>query len=364
MFGLFVFFGLPLLILSNAFGIGSMLSIVGAVKNECLWQPSNSQIMEGIMSGIAQTVNDPYTEYYNEYKWKEISNQLNYEVSGIGIQLMMQEDGLINIISPIKGAPAEKAGIQNDDVLKAIDEKSTKNMGAEEAASLLKGKAGTTVNVNIFRPSDGNEYSFNIKRSLISIPTVETQELEGHLNIGYVRFSQFTQNSVKEMEEVLEEVKDKDGIILDLRDNPGGDLYAAIKIADLFLDSGDIINTIDVKQNKTTYPAHEGSTQQSLIVLVNGNSASSSEVLSVALHDNKRAVLVGEKTFGKGIIQSLYPLRNGGVIKLTTQEYLTPNGVNIHKVGIEPDYVVPNPKSGEEDQQLMKAIEILEKTRR
>lgn len=151
---------------------------------------------------------------------------------------------------------------------------------------------------------------------------------------------------------------------LDLRDNPGGDLYSAIEIVDLFLDDGDIISTIDVKGNKTTYWAHPEGTKQPLVLLVNGNSASCSEVLSAALHDNNRATMVGQKTFGKGIVQSLYELRNGGVIKLTTDKYLTPKDVNIHEIGIEPDYAIPDPEIGTPDKQLEKAISVLEEKRR
>ena len=364
-FGLLTFFGLPLLVLSNAIGIGSMISVVEIVKTQSLFHPSSSDIMDGIISGVAQSVDDPYTEYYNKAKWEEISSQLNnYEVSGIGIQLMIQKDGSLTVVSPIKGAPAERAGMHNNDVLKIIDGHSAQGMGVEEAASLLQGEAGTTVEVSLFRPSDGKEYSFTMKRKVISVPTVETAELAEYPELGHIRFSQFTEDSVHEMTEVLDELKDKQGLILDLRDNPGGHLYAALKIADLFLESGDIISTVDTRGKKTTYPAHGGDTALPLVVLVNGNSASSAEVLSAALHDNGRATLVGEKTFGKGIIQTLYPLRSGGVIKLTTQQYLTPKGISIHKVGIKPDYVVSDSAPGEEDQQLIKAIAILKQTRR
>lgn len=363
-FGLLVFLGVPLLFMTNAFGIGSMFSVIGVVKQQCLWQPSNSQIMDGIMSGVAAVVNDPYTEYYNKEEWEEINAQLNYEISGIGVQLIKTENNTINIISPIEGSPAQKVGLKNNDILMYIDGKSTKDMTEEQVSSLLKGKAGTKVDVTVFRTDENKEYNFTMKRKIIHIPTVETVELEEYPDFGYIRFYQFTESSVKKMTKALKEFKDKKGLILDLRDNPGGDLYSAIEIADLFLDDGDIISTVDVKGKKTTYWAHPEGTKQPLVLLVNGNSASSSEVLSAALHDNNRAIMVGQKTFGKGIVQSLYELRNGGVIKVTTDKYLTPNSVNIHQIGIEPDYVIPDPEIGMPDKQLEKAISLLEEKRR
>lgn len=356
-----VFLGVPALLLTNVGEIGSVLSVIQTVRTQSLFSLSDETVRQGIMAGVAQAANDPYTAYYTPEQWAQLSSQLNYEVYGIGIQLIDLEDGDIAILPPLKGSPAEKAGIKNNDRIQFIDGKSTAEMHSEEVVQLIQGEVGTVVSIGVYRPDEARAYEFSIKRKRIQMPTVESAELENAPEIGYIRLHQFTADSDDDMAEALEQWKEKRGLILDLRDNPGGDLHAALKIADQFLESGTIIKTVDVKGNETVYEAHSDSTALPLVILINGNSASSSEVLAAALHDNQRAVLVGEKSFGKGIIQSVLPLRNGGVLKLTTEQYQTPDGINIHKIGIEPDYSVAAAEDSQSDVQLEKAVEILRK---
>jgi carboxyl-terminal processing protease len=203
--------------------------------------------------------------------------------------------------------------------------------------------------------------NIGIIREIINVPSVEDKIISEEPLLGYIKLNQFHARSAQEIASSINNMEDKKvkGVILDLRDNGGGDFEASLDIADLFLDESDVVSVKDSRGKETVHKARAGSYSAPLIVLVNKNSASASEILSGALQDNGRAILVGEKTFGKGLVQTVFPLRDGGALKLTTQKYFTPKGTDINEIGINPDYVVKNPNNGDKDLQLERAIQLL-----
>ncbi len=362
-FGLVVFLLLAAIFVTNASGLASLFSVLGLIKAESLKTVSSATMIEGATAGIVESLDDPYSKYLTPKEWNDLKLQLNAEFGGIGVYVMQLEDGKLQIVAPIKGTPGERAGLKNGDIITKINGKTTAHMDQEQAVSLMRGDPGTQLELSVYRESDGKELNFTIVREIINVPSVEDKVLPGEIPIGYVRLTQFSARSAEEIADSLNKLADQkvQGIILDLRDNGGGDFDAAVKIANIFLNEKDIVSVKDVRGKTTVHKSAKGSFSLPTVVLVNGNSASASEILSGALQDNKRAVLVGEKTYGKGVVQTVFPLRGGGALKLTTQKYFTPKGTDINEVGINPDYVVKNPEDNSQDLQLNRAIEVLKK---
>lgn len=355
--------GLLVVFITNTAGIGTFISVLGLIKTQSIYDLDSSKVFQGAAAGVVETLKDPYSEYLDKATWQELKVRLDAKFGGIGVFILQDNAGRLKILSPLKGTPAFNEGIKSGDFITKINGDSTHGMTQDEAIHRLKGDPGTQVIVTVYRPSDGQEHDFKIIRAIINVPSVEQKVLDDAGQIGYIKLSQFHSQSAKEMKEAVEsftrdgKVK---GLILDLRDNGGGDFEAAINIADLFLDEVPVVSAVDARGNKEVYKASMGKTALPVVVLVNGDSASASEILSAALKDNKRAVLVGQKTFGKGLVQTVFPLRDGGALKLTTQTYYTPRGTNINKIGIMPDYVVKNAPNGP-DKQLLKAEELIKK---
>jgi len=228
----------------------------------------------------------------------------------------------------------------------------------------MRGEPGTQLVLTIYRESDGQEHEFVIIREIINVPSVEDRMLDDKPAIGYIKLNQFHAKSAQEMADALNRLlKDHrmEGLVLDLRGNGGGDFEASIAIASLFLDGQVVVKEADAKNNETVHQASGEGLDIPLVVLVNGDSASASEILAGALQDNQRALLVGEKTYGKGLVQTIYPLRDGSALKLTTRKYYTPKGTDINDIGIVPDYVVEQEPDAQTDLQLEKAVELLKK---
>jgi carboxyl-terminal processing protease len=363
LFGLLVFLALAFIFISNTSGLSSLFTVVGLLKSESIYHPNANQMLEGATSGIVASLNDPYSKYLNKSQWEELELQLNAEFGGIGVYVVELEGGKLGIVSPIKGTPAARAGLKNGDIITRINDKSAINMSQDEAVHLMRGDPGTQLDIAILRPADGKEHEFKITREIIDVPSVEDKVIGDAVPIGYIKLNQFHARSTKEIADSLNRLNMKGikGLILDLRDNGGGDFDASIAIADIFLEDLKVVSVKDARGKETIHRAEAGSFKLPMVVLVNGNSASASEILAGALKDNKRALLVGEKTFGKGLVQTVYPLRGGGALKLTTQKYFTPNGTDINKIGINPDYVVKNPAAGDKDLQLERALELVKK---
>ncbi|MEB3323161.1 MAG: S41 family peptidase [Synechococcaceae cyanobacterium] len=301
---------------------------------------SSKEAYEAIR-GMLATLDDPYTRFLDPREFKEMQIDTSGELSGVGIQLSLDKDTKeLVVVSPIEGSPASRAGVQPKDVITAIDGRSTKGMSTEDAVKLIRGKSGTTVTLTLRRK--GQFLKVPLTRALIELHAVDHQinTAPGGARVGYIRLKQFNANAAKDMRDALRELEAQkvDGYVLDLRSNPGGLLMASVEIARQWLNEGIIVSTKtrdgiqDVKR-----ATGRALTTRPVVVLVNEGSASASEILSGALQDNNRAVLVGQKTFGKGLVQSVRGLSDGSGMTVTIAKYLTPRNRDIHKHGIVPD---------------------------
>ena len=292
---------------------------------------------------MLKQLNDPYTRFMDPQEFRNMQIDTSGELTGVGIQLSQDEETKnLVVVSPIEDTPAFKAGIMAQDVLVKIDDKSAEGMELNEAVNLIRGPVGSNVKL-VLRRGD-REMEYTLERARIEIHPVrsEVREEQGQ-KVGYIRLSQFSANAADEMRSAIEnlEAKDVQGYVLDLRINPGGLLYASIDIARMWLPDGVIVSTVD-RQGVSEQEQANGTaiTNKPLVVLVDGGSASASEILSGALQDNHRAVLVGSKTFGKGLVQSVRGLGDGSGLAVTVAKYLTPSGRDINHAGIQPDIVV------------------------
>lgn len=316
---------------------------------------------------MVDSLGDVYTKFLTPKEYKEESESIQGSLKGIGVQIGVR-DGKLLIIAPLEDTPGERAGLKSEDEILEIDGKSTKGITVEAAADKIRGPEGTSVKLLIKR---GNEEPklYDIVRANIELKSVSTKPPKiGSVddNLGYIRLSSFiSRNAASEFQDALNQMKDKDGIIIDLRSNPGGLLTNAIYIADMLLSSKVIVSTVDRDGYKETQNSlSQVSTNQPIAVLINGGSASASEILSGALKDNKRAVIVGKKSFGKGLVQEINKLPDGSALHITIQKYLTPNGTDINKKGIMPDYTVDITEAdikANKDPQLLKACEVLQR---
>lgn len=313
------------------------------------------------------SLNDPYTKFLDPKEFAEETSSIRGSLKGIGVQIGMK-DGKLMVIAPIEDTPAEKAGLLADDEIIEIDGVSTKGITVDKAADKIRGKEGTSVTLLIKR-KDTEPKAYKITRAEIEVKSISQKmpiEVKMPDEFSYIRLSSFiSRNATKEFNDILNKTKDKKGYIIDLRSNPGGLLTNAIYISDMFLDGGTIVSTVDRDGYKETQKATRGSSvKKPVVVIINKGSASASEIFSGALKDNHRAVIVGEQSFGKGLVQEINRLPYEAGINITIQKYLTPNGTDINKKGITPDIVVElteeNVKN-KDDVQLKKAIEVLQK---
>ncbi len=312
------------------------------------------------------SLNDPYTKFLDPKEFAEETSSIKGSLKGIGIQIAVK-DGKLTVIAPIEDTPAEKAGLKADDEILEIDGKSTKGITVDKAADQIRGKEGTQVTLLIKR-KDQEPKLYTVTRANIEIKSI-SQKLPDNIkmpdDISYIRLSSFiSRNAGTEFRSILEQGYNKKGFIIDLRSNPGGLLSNAIYISDMFLNDGVIVSTVDRDGYRETQSATRGVvTKKPVVVLINKGSASASEIFSGAMKDNGRAVIVGEQSFGKGLVQEINKLPYEAGVNITIQKYLTPNGTDINKKGITPDVVVKLTEENiknKDDVQLKKAIEILE----
>lgn len=317
--------------------------IVERIKQDYVEEVTDEKLLTGALNGMLSAL-DPHSSYLEPKIYEELQTQTKGEFGGLGMEVT-QDNGLVKIISPIDDTPAQKAGLEAGDLIVAIDKKPVMGMTLTEAVELLRGKPGTKVRIHVKR--EGKDvFEKTITRAIIHVKAVKWRT-EG--NVGYIRIATFTETTVPLIKEAIADIKKKlgknlEGYVLDVRNDPGGLLDAAIGASDLFLKKDqEIVSTRGrLPETELHFKAeHEDLTDNlPIVVLINGGSASASEILAGALQDNHRGVVVGEKSFGKGSVQALLPLTNGGAIKLTTARYYTPSGRSIQAKGIEPDITI------------------------
>ncbi len=317
------------------------------------------KVIDEAIKGYVKGLDDEYSEYMTKEEWDEFQAQALGNYVGIGIYMTVDKNDNVVVLSSIKGTPAEKAGLETGDIIVKVNDESVLGVSSDIVASKIKGEEGTSVKLTVLREDEYKD--FDITREAIKVYHVKSKILEN--NIGYIQLLAFDDGCADEIEKAYKSLKEQGAqkIILDLRDNTGGIVTECLQIADKFIDQGNkLMITVDAKDNKEIdYSKYKPEITEDMVVLVNEYSASASEILTGALKDNNRAKVVGTKTYGKGVIQSVLPLTDGSVLKLTVNEYYTPNEIKINKVGIEPDYIIENNKETEEDEQLNKAIELL-----
>jgi carboxyl-terminal processing protease len=341
--------------------------ILNTINKEYFKEINESDVIDGAINGMLQSL-DPYSSYMSPKIFKNMNTETKGEFGGLGIEVTM-ESGLVKVISPIDETPADRAGIKSGDYIIKLDDKQVKGLTLEEAVNTMRGKVGAPITLTIRRLETNDPIVVKIIRETIKTKSVISEIKE---NIGYVRLRSFNEKSGDELISHIKEINknkpDVAGYILDLRNNPGGLLTQAIKVSDAFLDSGEIVSTKgrDPKDIKI-YNAKKGdeTNGKPLIVLINGGSASASEIVAGALKDNKRAIIVGEKSFGKGSVQSIMPLSNGGGLRLTIAKYYLPSGETIENIGVQPDIKVEPKKDNFKindpinDNQLIYALKLL-----
>jgi carboxyl-terminal processing protease len=293
---------------------------------------------------MLKNLNDPYTRFMDPKEFRDLQVETSGQLIGVGIQLSQNEKTKkLEVIAPIEDTSASKAGILSKDIITKIDDKSTAGMDVNQAVQLIRGKEGTSVKLTIQR-DNRQTLEFNLLRQQIEIHPVEAKYRPKELNgIGYIRLKQFSANAATEMGAAIQKLESQgaNGYVLDLRSNPGGLLYGAIEIARMLLDDGKIVSTVNRQGTGDVSSANRTAiTKKPLVILVDGGSASASEILAGALQDNKRAQLVGVKTFGKGLVQSVRPLSEGAGMAVTIAKYFTPSGKDINHAGIKPDVEV------------------------
>jgi carboxyl-terminal processing protease len=319
------------------------------------------KLIQGAVDGMIESLDDPHTAYMSKETFGELQTETKGEFGGVGIVIGVR-DKWITVISPINDTPAARAGLKAGDKIIEIDGTSTEGFTTMDAVNMIRGEVGTSLTLTIKRESVEDPLYFTVTRGVIKLETVKSEIIEDH--IGYMRISQFSEPTAETLREQINDLKVQgiDSMIIDLRNNPGGLLSSAIEIADMFLEEGVIVSIRGRNRSQNqVYKAHDRTfvPDLPLIVLVNRGSASGSEILAGAIKDNKRGILIGETTFGKGSVQTVRELPDGSGVKITTALYYTPSGSSIHDVGIEPDEVVKEVEVTKDELTGIKKIEEL-----
>ena len=318
--------------------------VLEKIKKDYVDEVDQSEVMDSAINGVLQSL-DPYSAYMSPELFKEMQTDTRGEFGGLGIEIGM-ESGLVKVIAPIDDTPAANAGIKAGDYIVKIGDEQVQGKSLMEAVKLMRGPVGTSIELTIRRKDVKKALKFKITRKIIEVKSVNSEILGKDKSLGYIRLKSFNENSDKQFLNIVKQFEKKskiEGYILDLRNNPGGLLTQAINITDFFLDDGEIVSTKSRKNSETRkFFARKGDEIKGkpIIVLINNGSASASEIFAGALKDHKRAIILGENSYGKGSVQSIIPLKNGGGIRLTISKYYLPSGDSISEVGVTPDIVV------------------------
>ena len=340
--------------------------VLEKINKDYVEEVDQGKAMDAAINGVLQSL-DPYSSYMSPEIFSDMQTETSGEFGGLGIEVTM-EAGVVKVISPIDGSPASKLGIKAGDYIVKINNVQVQGKSLMEAVDLMRGPVGSSIKITVRRRGVKKALIFNITREIIQVQSVKSELMDN--NIGYIRLTSFNDNSseqIKKKVNKLNKVKDLKGYILDLRNNPGGLLSQAIKISDFFLENGEIVSTKSRKKSENRrWFAKKGdlTNGKTLIVLINYGSASASEIVAGALKDHKRAIILGENSYGKGSVQSIIPLKNRGAIRLTIAKYYLPSGKSISEVGVTPDIEVLEGLddfkfNSETDNQLKFALKLL-----
>ena len=317
--------------------------VLETIKKEYVDEVKQADIMDSAINGLLQSL-DPYSAYMSPKSYKGMQTETKGEFGGLGIEIGM-ESGVVKVISPIDDTPAADAGIKAGDYIVRINNEQVQGKSLTEAVEMMRGLVGTSIKLTVRRKNEKKALEFNITRAIIEVKSVEAKII-GNKKIGYLRLKSFNENSDEQLFKNIKKFEKNNklnGYILDLRNNPGGLLSQAISISDFFLNDGEIVSTKGRKISETRRffsKKGDGINGKPLIVLINTGSASAAEIVSGALKDHKRAIILGERSYGKGSVQSIIPLRNGGGLRLTISKYYLPSGKSISEVGVLPDILV------------------------
>ena len=342
--------------------------VLEKIKEEYVDDIDQADVMDSAINGVLQSL-DPYSAYMSPELFKSMQTRSKGEFGGLGIEIGM-EAGVVKVISPISDTPAQRAGIKAGDYIVRINNEQVQGKTLMEAVKLMRGPVGSEIELTVRRKNIKKPLTFKIKRQIIEVKSVEAKILGIKKNIGYIRLKSFNENSDKQfIKQVKNYEKQKNllGYIIDLRNNPGGLLTQAITITDFFLEDGEIVSTKGRNIGETRKffaKAGDGIKGKPIIILINNGSASASEIFAGALKDHKRAIILGENSYGKGSVQSIIPLRNGGGIRLTISKYYLPSGKSISEVGVLPDIIVKEKEEFEldtdNDNQLKYAVKLFQ----
>ena len=340
--------------------------VLDKINNEYVEEINQNKVMDAAINGVLQSL-DSYSGYMSPEIFKEMQTETSGKFGGLGIEVGM-EAGVVKVISPMDNSPAERVGVKAGDYIVKINDSQVQGKTLSQAVELMRGPVGSKIEITVRRIGIKKAIIFNIIREIIEVKSVKSKIIDE--NVGYIRLTSFNENSSNQVKEKIKEFKKDKNIekyILDLRNNPGGLLTQAIKIADFFLDNGEIVSTKSrkIRENKKWF-AKKGDlvNGETLVVLINYGSASASEIVAGALQDHKRAILIGENSYGKGSVQSIIPLENNGAIRLTISKYYLPSGKSISDIGITPDIEIAESSdefriNTETDNQLDFAVKLL-----
>jgi len=340
------------------------------LKNEYYENVDENKLLEGAIAGMADSLGDPYTAYYTKEEWKMYSESITGSYVGIGVSISLGEDNLVTIVEPFEGSPAEEAGMKKGDKIIRVDGKDVRGVKDGDAVvNMIRGPENTKVKITVYRPSNGEMLEFDLTRKKIKIANIKSRMLED--NIGYIRIVKFDSEINRYFNEHLNKLisSGMKALVIDVRDNPGGYYDQVVAICDRLLPEGTIVYTEDKYKRQDVKKSDAKELGMPIAVLINGNSASASEILAGAIKDHKKGTLVGTKTFGKGLVQASSTLDDGSGLKVTIARYFTPSGVCIHGAGIMPDIEIDVPEEykdspisdipPEKDIQLKAAVENL-----
>ena len=341
--------------------------VIENIKRDYVDDVDQAEMMDSAINGVLQSL-DPYSSYMSPELFKEMQTDTRGEFGGLGIEIGM-EAGVVKVISPIDDTPAEKAGIKAGDYIVKIGEEQVQGKSLMEAVKLMRGPVGTSINLTVRRKDVKKPLEFKITRKIIEVQSVSSEVISNKKNIGYIRLKSFNENSDNQFLKSIKKFEKNPkiiGYVIDLRNNPGGLLTQAINITDFFLEDGEIVSTKGRRISETRkFFAKKGDETKGkpVVVLINNGSASASEIFAGALKDHKRAIIIGESSYGKGSVQSIIPLRNGGGMRLTISKYYLPSGKSISEVGVTPDILIEETSDNfrirsEKDNQLNYAIKL------